>query len=49
MNYKCFYAEKSPHFHIVDAPNKIGGKNGMEKQVGSDVFIKESFRKFQVK
>ena len=44
------YDETSPHLHIVGVPIKIGGKNGMKKQVGkSDVFTKESLRKLQDK
>ncbi len=44
------YDETSPHLHIVGVPIKIGGKNGMFKQVGkSDVFTKESLRKLQDK
>jgi len=45
-----YYDETSPHLHIVGVPIKIGGKNGMKKQVGkSDVFTKESLRKLQDK
>ena len=44
------YDETSPHLHIVGVPIKVGGKNGMSKQVGkSDVFTKESLRKLQDK
>jgi hypothetical protein len=44
------YDETSPHLHIVGVPIKVGGKNGMKKQVGkSDVFTKESLRKLQDK
>ena len=44
------YDETSPHLHIVGVPIKVGGKNGMIKQVGkSDVFTKESLRKLQDK
>ena len=44
------YDETSPHLHIVGIPVKIGGKNGMKKQIGkSDVFTKESLRKLQDK
>lgn len=44
------YDETSPHLHIVGVTIKIGGKNGMKKQVGkSDVFTKESLRKLQDK
>ena len=44
------YDETSPHLHIIGVPIKIGGKNGMKKQVGkSDVFTKESLRKLQDK
>ena len=44
------YDETSPHLHIVGVQIKIGGKNGMSKQVGkSDVFTKESLRKLQDK
>ena len=44
------YDETSPHLHIVGVPIKIGGKNGMSKQVGkSDVFTKESLHKLQDK
>ncbi len=44
------YDETSPHLHIVGVPIKIGGKNGMKKQVGkSDVFTKESLCKLQDK
>ncbi len=35
------YDETSPHLHIVGVPVKIGGKNGMSKQVGkTEVFYK---------
>ena len=44
------YDETSPHLHIVGVPIKVGGKNGMSKQVGkSDVFTKESLHKLQDK
>lgn len=44
------YDETSPHLHIVGVPIKVGGKNGMKKQVGkSDVFTKESLTKLQDK
>ena len=44
------YDETSPHLHIVGVPVKIGGKNGMKKQVGkTEVFTKESLRKLQDK
>lgn len=44
------YDETSPHLHIVGVPIKVGGKNGMSKQVGkSDVFTKESLTKLQDK
>ena len=44
------YDETSPHLHIVGVPIKVGGKNGMNKQVGkSDVFTKESLCKLQDK
>lgn len=44
------YDETSPHLHIVGVPVKIGGKNGMSKQVGkTDVFTKESLRILQDK
>lgn len=44
------YDETSPHLHIVGVPIKMGGKNGMKKQVGkSDVFTKESLTKLQEK
>ncbi len=44
------YDETSPHLHIVGVPIKVGGKNGMKKQVGkSDVFTKESLHKLQDK
>ena len=44
------YDETSPHLHIVGVPIKVGGKNGIRKQVcKSDVFTKESLRKLQDK
>ncbi|MBQ8535510.1 MAG: plasmid recombination protein [Bacilli bacterium] len=44
------YDETSPHMHIIGVPIKVGGKNGMKKQVGkSDVFTKESLRNLQNK
>ena len=42
------YDETSPHLHIVGVPIKIGGKNGMKKQVGkSTIFTKESLKEIQ--
>ena len=44
------YDETSPYLHIVGVPIKVGGKNGLSKQVGkSDVLRKNHFVNYKTK
>lgn len=49
-NAVVHFDEQSPHLHVVGVPVKIGGKNGMKKQVGkTTIFTKESLEVIQDK
>lgn len=44
------YDVTSPHLHIIGVPIKIGGKNGMKKQVGKVMYLqKNHFVNFKIK